>query len=104
MVDVRGRPSYVISKEQLSYLIEQGFKLQEIATMLDVSCRTVKRRMMSLWTQCVRYILLLFYDKPRQLHYTCICLHIKRLFHNSSEIPFLSGGLYRTMDNKVVFF
>ena len=28
----RGRPSYVISKEQLSYLIEQGFKLQEIAT------------------------------------------------------------------------
>lgn len=42
-----GRPSYVISKEQLSYLTEQGFKLQEIATMLDVSCRTVKRRMMS---------------------------------------------------------
>ena len=43
----RGRPSYLISKEQLSYLIEQGFKLQEVATMLGVSCRTVKRRMTS---------------------------------------------------------
>ena len=43
----RGRPSYLISQEQLSYLLDQGFKLQEIATMLGVSCRTVKRRMMS---------------------------------------------------------
>ena len=43
----RGRPSYLISKEQLSYLIEQGFKLQDVATMLGVSCRTVTRRMMS---------------------------------------------------------
>ena len=34
----RGRPSYLISKEQLSYLIEQGFKLQEVATMLGISC------------------------------------------------------------------
>ena len=40
-----GRLSYLISKEQLSYLIEQGFKLQDVATMLVVSCRTVKRRM-----------------------------------------------------------
>lgn len=43
----RGRPSYLISKEQLPYLIEQGFQLQDVATMLGVSCRTVKRRMMS---------------------------------------------------------
>ena len=43
----RGRPSYLIGKEQLSYLIEQGFKLQEVATMLGISCRTVKRRMTS---------------------------------------------------------
>lgn len=43
---IRGRPSCLISKEQLSYLIEQGFKLQEVATMLGVSCRIVKRRMM----------------------------------------------------------
>lgn len=43
----RGRPSYLISKEQLSYLIERGFKLQEVSTMLGISCRTVKRRMTS---------------------------------------------------------
>jgi DNA-binding NarL/FixJ family response regulator len=41
----RGRPSFVISKEQLSYLIEQGFKVEVIGTMLGVSGRTVKRRM-----------------------------------------------------------
>ena len=41
----RGRPSFVITKEQLGYLVDQGFKVKEIGTMLGVSGRTVKRRM-----------------------------------------------------------
>lgn len=40
-----GRPCYDISKEQLSFFLEQGFKLQDVATMLGTSLRTVKRRM-----------------------------------------------------------
>lgn len=41
----RGRPSFQISREQLSFLLEQGFKVPEISTMLGVSKRTVARRM-----------------------------------------------------------
>ena len=40
----RGRPLFAISKEQLCYLVDQGFKVEEIGTMLGVSGRTVKRR------------------------------------------------------------
>ena len=41
----RGRPSFEISREQLSFFIEQGFKVKDISAMLGVSVRTVERRM-----------------------------------------------------------
>ena len=41
----RGRPSYEIAEEQLSFLLAQGFQLCDISKMLGVSVRTVKRRM-----------------------------------------------------------
>ena len=41
----RGRPAFEISNGQLSFLLEQGFKIQEISCILGVSKRTVERRM-----------------------------------------------------------
>ena len=40
-----GRPSFEISYEQLSYLIENRFSVPQIADMIGVSVRTVRRRM-----------------------------------------------------------
>ena len=40
-----GRPCFQISREQLSYLIESGFSVPQIADMIGVSVRTVRRRM-----------------------------------------------------------
>ena len=41
----RGRPAFEVSNRQLSFLLEQGFKIQEISCILGVSKRTVERRM-----------------------------------------------------------
>ena len=41
----RGRPSYEIPREQLSFLLDQGFKVSKISVMLGVDQRTVERRM-----------------------------------------------------------
>ncbi len=41
----RGRPSFDISKEQLSFLLEKGFQVKDISYILGVSIRTVERRM-----------------------------------------------------------
>ena len=38
----RGRPLYDISQEQLSYLLEKGFQVRDIAHILGVSTRTFK--------------------------------------------------------------
>ena len=43
----RGRPLYDISQEQLSYLLERGFHVRDVAYILGVSTRTVERRMSS---------------------------------------------------------
>ena len=43
----RGRPPFDISKEQLSYFIDNGFKIKNISSMLGVSVRTVERRSIS---------------------------------------------------------
>ena len=40
-----GRPAFEISNGQLTFLLEQGFKIQEISCILGVSKRTVERRM-----------------------------------------------------------
>lgn len=40
-----GRPSYEICKEQLSFFVEQGFRVKDISFMLGVSSRTIERRM-----------------------------------------------------------
>ena len=40
-----GRPSYIVSYEQLLFLIENGFSVPQIADMIGVSVRTVRRRM-----------------------------------------------------------
>ena len=41
----RGRPSFDIREDQLSFLVEQGFQVSVIARLLRVSSRTVERRM-----------------------------------------------------------
>lgn len=41
----RGRPSYIISKEQLQYFIREGFTRRQISQMLRVSISTVARRL-----------------------------------------------------------
>ena len=43
--DQRGRPSYDIREEQLSFLLEKGFQVRDISAILGVSTRTVERRM-----------------------------------------------------------
>ena len=43
----QGRPSFEISEEQLQFLLEQGFKVKQISSILGVSSRTVERRMSS---------------------------------------------------------
>ena len=40
----RGRPSYLIHQEELEALIELGFSFNQIASMLGVSERTIRRR------------------------------------------------------------
>jgi hypothetical protein len=37
----RGRPSYDIKEEQLSFLLEKGFKVSEISKIIGVSKRTI---------------------------------------------------------------
>ena len=41
----RGRPSFEIKEEQLSFLIDQGFQVPVIAKLFRVSPRTIERRM-----------------------------------------------------------
>ena len=43
----RGRPSFDVKEEQLSFLVENDFKVPEISAMLGVSTRTVERRLSS---------------------------------------------------------
>ena len=40
-----GRPSFQVSEDQLSYLVESGFTVPQISQLLEVSRRTVERRM-----------------------------------------------------------
>ena len=40
-----GRPYFQILQDQLSYLIENGFSVPQIANMIGMSVRTVCRRM-----------------------------------------------------------
>ncbi len=40
-----GRPYFLIPQEKLAYLIENRFSVPEIADMLGVSVRTIRRRM-----------------------------------------------------------
>ena len=42
-----GRPSYHIDKDQLLFLLEQGFKVSDISSILGVSNRTIERRMLT---------------------------------------------------------
>ena len=43
----RGRPSFDVKEEQLSFLVENDFKVPKISLMLGVSTRTVERRLSS---------------------------------------------------------
>ena len=43
----RGKPSYDIHEGQLNFLLEQGFKVSEVSSMMGVSKRTLERRMRS---------------------------------------------------------
>ena len=44
-IGTRGRPPYEIPREQLSFLLDQGFKVSQVSVMLAVGLRTVERRM-----------------------------------------------------------
>ena len=44
----RGRPGFIITAEQLTFLLEQGFTVPVISVMLGVGKRTVERRMSEL--------------------------------------------------------
>ena len=44
----RGRPRIELEEEKLRFLIENGFKVQDIAIMLDCSLRTLERRLQEL--------------------------------------------------------
>ena len=44
-IGTRGRPSYEIPREQLSSLLDQGFKVSQVSVMVGVGLRTVERRM-----------------------------------------------------------
>ena len=44
----RGRPRIDIREEQLRFLVESGFRLQEIASLLNCSTRTIQRRLLEL--------------------------------------------------------
>ena len=46
-IGTRGRPSYEIPREQLSFLLDQGFKVSEISGMLGVGQRTVAAKQQS---------------------------------------------------------
>jgi len=41
----RGRPRYEIHRQQLEYLVANAFSVREVAAMIGVSDRTVKRRL-----------------------------------------------------------
>ena len=41
----QGRPMYVITKEQLEFLVERHFSTRDMAAMMNVSMRTIERRM-----------------------------------------------------------
>ena len=40
----RGRPAVDISEEQITMLLEHGFTQSDIARMMNVSARTIRRR------------------------------------------------------------
>ena len=40
-----GLPSFQVEEEQLSHLVESGFTVPQISELLEVSMRTVERRM-----------------------------------------------------------
>ena len=44
----RGRPAFIITAEQLTFLLEQGFTVPVISVMMGVGKRTVERRMSEL--------------------------------------------------------
>jgi len=44
----RGRPAFIITAEQLNFLLEQGFRVPVISVLLGVGKRTVERRMSEL--------------------------------------------------------
>ena len=44
----RGRPAFIITAEQLTFLLEQGFTVPVISVMLGVGKRTVERKMSEL--------------------------------------------------------
>ena len=41
----RGRPKFVVSREQLQYLLERGFSVPDVAQLLGLSLRTTERRL-----------------------------------------------------------
>ena len=71
----RGRPSFIVKEEQLCYLLENRFSAVEIASMLCISLRTVRRRI-SEYNLTNRYTVMT--DETLDEMVSDICKH----FHN----------------------
>ena len=67
----RGRPSFDIKQEQLTSLLESGFKVPTIAQLLRVSTRTVERRMNQYGLSVSSELQTFKYCIPLQSEYTC---------------------------------
>lgn len=69
----RGRPSFEISEEQLQFLLEQGFQVKDISSILGVSCRTVERRMSSFGLSVSGTKLYMCKCTTLTIHVKCYC-------------------------------
>ncbi len=50
----RGRPSFDISEEQLSFLLEKGFQVKDICNILGVSILYCSKANVCFWVKCDR--------------------------------------------------
>jgi len=50
----RGRPSFQVSEDQLSCLVDSGFTVPQMSILLGVSKRTVGKEDVSVWHQDIR--------------------------------------------------
>ncbi len=60
----RGKPSFDINEEQVNFLLEQGFNVNEMSNMLGVGKRTLERRMQSFGLSVTGKLCIFYGYKP----------------------------------------